>query len=164
MNTRISRLREVVHSSFRFTVGILATFLVLWACGMGLVAVLVDPYLIAALWLVGMVALFGCASAYLSTFPDPDQGKDVPHPLRALACLAGEAAMGWVLWTQARPALAGEPLGLEFVGFALGGALILGLALLALLVIMAFLGEAKREEVNRGAQGVGDFIHQETVA
>jgi hypothetical protein len=164
MNTRISRFREVVHSSFRLTVGILATLLVLWACVMDLVAVVVHPYLIAALWLVGMVALFGCASAYLNTFPNPDQGKGVPHPVRALACLAGEAAMGWVLWTQARPALAGEPLGLEFVGFALGGALILGLALLALLVMMVFLGEAESEEVNLAAQGVGDFISQETVA
>lgn len=168
MDTLQSGLRAVVVSSFRVTVVLLAILLFLRIAVGGFLAILTQPYVLAVFWLLGMAGLLACASAYLSTIPGADQDRDVPHPFRAVLCLGVAAVLGGILWTQAEPAMANEPLGLSIAATALACSVFLGCLLVFLLSALILLGDpAKNGASGRSAvapHGLGDFSCRERVA
>lgn len=168
MSIRSQRFTNLLHSTFRFTVGLNAGLFVLWIAIAGLIAVVANPYLIAALWLLGSFGLFACAGACISAFPSPGQGGTVPHPFRALICLTGAAAIGMVLWISAAPALANEPLGRELFGgiIAAGGVLGIVLVLLSLAVVRSSASGGRDSHADwvPQHQPVADFATRERVA
>lgn len=154
MLIRNQRFTIFLHSTFRLTVGLTAGFLLLWIAVVSLIAILAHPYLIAALWLLGLFGLFACAGACINAFPAPGQGKTVPHPFRAVVCLMGAGAIGMVLWISGVPALANEPLGRELFDriIAAGGGLGMVLVLLLPVVVRSSAegwGESRADRVPR---------------
>jgi hypothetical protein len=173
MDTRHPGLTRLVVSSFRLTVALMGIVLFLWIMVGGFLAILTQPYLLAALWLLGMVGLLTCASAYLNTFPGSDQDRDVPHPLKATLCLGIAATMGWALWTQALPAMANEPLGLSVIAAALAGTVLLGGVVAILLSALLLLEDPQEGYATEGMptegmvpapRGMASFSGRETVA
>jgi hypothetical protein len=168
MDTTRSGLRALVVSSFRLTVVVLALLLLSWIVVGGFLAILTQPYVLAAFWLMGMVGLLLCVSAYLNTFPGLEEDRDVPHPLRAISCLGVAAALGWILWTQAEPAMANEPLGLSVAAAALAGTVLLSCVLVFLFSLLILLGDPKVKRASKcsapACQGMVDFSGQEKVA
>jgi hypothetical protein len=165
METMHSRLRTVVVASFRLNVVLLALLLFLWIVVGGFLAILTQPYVLAAFWLLGMVGLLVCVSAYLNTFPGSDQDRDIPHPFRAILCLGVAAALGWTLWTQAEPAMANEPLGLSIASMALVCSVFLGCFLVFLLSVLILLESPNErgatERLAAASRRMMDFSSQE---
>jgi hypothetical protein len=168
MNTINPILRDVVYSSFRLTVGLLAVFLPLWIAATGLVAVLAHPFLILPFWILGILGLMACASACVNAFPGKDRGPCVPHPVRCVASLMVTGGVGVLFWTQAAPAMAREPLGLQVAGTAAAWGILFGSVLLILLAMVLVIGRvegaAASEAMEATVEGVASFPGGEKMA
>lgn len=129
-------LKELSNFTFRVTTSLAAAFFVLWITFVGILAVLANPYLIVAYWFLGFAGLFACCGAFINSCPLADQAGTACHPVRAAGCLLVAGAIGWMFWTQAKPAMASRTESMEALGTVLAMAIVLGLLTLVLLSVL----------------------------
>ena len=149
MTIRSPKAKTLAHRTFRLLVGISSGFLILWIGVVGIVAVVVNPYLIAALWILGFAGLFACAGACVNTFPSPGEGSEAPHPARAIFCLLCAVAIGMALWSVAYTGMDGEPLGLRVFSVIMALGVMLGLVTLFFFWLSLFLSGREEDERTR---------------
>ena len=132
-------LRGLSDFTFRVTTSLAAAFFVVWIAFVGILAVLANPYLIVAYWFLGFAGLFACCGAIINSCPLAREPSRACHPVRAAGCLLAAAAIGWLFWVQAKPALANRAESLEFLGTFLAMAIGLGLLTMVLLSLLLLL-------------------------
>lgn len=147
MNDATSLFRPFGHSVFRMLVGVASVFILVWIALSGLVATARNPYLLAVYWLLGLVGLLACAGACTNVFPTREEERAVPHPMRALVCLASAVAIGAILWGQGRPVGEGPGADLAMIGVVLAMATVIGIGIvLALTAVLLWQSGSGDEE------------------
>jgi MFS family permease len=103
MSSRAMNPGAIILGVYRGIVVIAAISLLVWILLSGLVALVRNPYLILAFWLLGAIGMGSCILAPLSVLSLRDNPEKPRRPGRASLFLALAAVSGFVLWSQARP-------------------------------------------------------------
>jgi len=138
MPSKPSTLRVLVRSLYRGSVLITALFLVLWIAFSGLIAVTRNPYLVPALWFLGITGLVSCVVACLSVLPPPGAPDRAPRPARATLFLGIGLAVAIIVWFQGRPQMEGSGPELAALGVFLVVAAVVGVCGLVILPLLVW--------------------------
>jgi MFS family permease len=149
MSTRAINPAAIILGIYRSIVVIAAISLLIWILLSGLVALVRNPYLVLAFWLLGAIGLGSCVLAPLSALSLTDNPEKPRRPGRATIFLALAAVSGFVLWSQARPIFDGFGPEFAIVWTVITMAAIAGFAGL---VVLPFLHWAVTSKEPQGSQ------------
>jgi len=134
---------------FRVLVFLSAFFFLLWITLVGVVAVLARPYLMAAYWFLGLAALLASAAACFCCCPIPGKkSRAARSPVRAAVGLGVVVTIGFVFWTNAKPAMAESQPGMEILGALFSVGVLMASAAILLLIVLLLLGPGPDGEGN----------------
>jgi MFS family permease len=133
MSARTPISAAVILGVYRTIVVVGAVSLLIWILLSGLVALVRNPYLVFAFWLLGAVGLGSCILAPLSVLSLRDNPAKPRRPGRASLFLGLAGLSGFVLWREARPIFTGFGPEFDIVWTLLSVAALVGLAAIIIL-------------------------------
>jgi MFS family permease len=128
MSAKVPLPAAMILSVYRTIVVVGAVGLLVWILLSGLVALVRNPYLVFAFWLLGAVGVGSCILAPLSVLSLRDDPAKPRRPGRASLFLGLAGLSGFVLWREARPIFDGFGPEFDIVWTLLTLAAFLGLA------------------------------------